>query len=100
MWLEGERLRLRPITDDEMRVLAEGEPDPELRCAYREMYEGCLREPGQRLWHVLWYMELKDEPGIVVGDLGCGAAARGGRDRTGPCRFPARARACRLRGDG
>ena len=43
MRVESERLWLYPITDDEMRALAESEPDPELRQAYREMYEGCLR---------------------------------------------------------
>ena len=78
MRVESERLWLYPITDDEMRALAGSEPDPELRQAYREMYEGCLGEPDRRLWHVLWYMELKREPGVVVGDLGFkGLAADG-----------------------
>ncbi len=67
--IETERLWLYPVTDAEMRRLIARETDPELRQAYTEMLDGCVREPENRIWHAVWYMELKDRPGTVVGDL-------------------------------
>lgn len=69
MWIESERLLLYPISDEAMRVLIEREPDVELRQAYAEMLQGCLREPLLRVWYAVWYMELKEQPGMIVGDL-------------------------------
>lgn len=67
--LESERLLLYPIGDGQMRALIEGETDPALRQAYGEMLEGCLREPEKRIWHAVWFLELKERPGTVAGDL-------------------------------
>lgn len=69
MRVETERLWLYPVSDDEMRSLIERESDPELREAYREMYQGCRDNPEQRVWYAVWYMEPKREPGTIVGDL-------------------------------
>ena len=69
MRIETERLVLYPIGDREMKALIAGEPDAELRQAYTEMLEGCLRDPENRIWHAVWYMERKDRPGTVIGDL-------------------------------
>ncbi len=69
MRIESDRLWLYPIPDGELRRLIDGEKDPELRQAYTEMLEGCLREPEQRIWHAVWLMELKSRPGTVVGDF-------------------------------
>ena len=69
MQIETERLILHPIDDREMEALIARESDPELRQAYGEMLQGCRREPEKRLWYALWLIELKSEPGAVVGDL-------------------------------
>ena len=58
-----------PVDDTEMRRLIARERDPDLRQAYVEMLEGCIDEPLNRVWHTVWYMELKDSPSTVVGDL-------------------------------
>ncbi len=69
MRLESERLLLYPLGDEEMVRLTENEKDPELRQAYAEMFEGCRNEPENRLWYAAWLMELKNSPGVVVGDF-------------------------------
>ncbi len=89
--LESERLFIYPLSDEEMRRLAEGEREPALKQAYSEMLSGCLREPESRVWHAVWAMELKSEPGTVVGDLSFkgldadGAAELGYGLRKGRC---------------
>ena len=67
--LETDRLLLRPLGDDEMAAFIEKEKDPDLRQAYNEMLQGCLRDPENRIWSALWLMELKNSPGTVVGDF-------------------------------
>ena len=69
MKLETERLLLYPIGDGEMRALIAEQTEAELKQAYTEMLEGCLREPETRVWYAVWVMERKDEPGRLVGDL-------------------------------
>ena len=69
MKIESERLSLYPVSDREMEALIENEKDPELRQAYSEMLQGCLKEPENRIWYAVWYMELKDRAGTVIGDL-------------------------------
>ena len=69
MTITTDRLLLYPIGDDAMRRLIEEEPSPELRQAYGEMLRGCLDDPDNRIWYAVWYLELKDRPGTVVGDL-------------------------------
>ena len=69
MRIETEKLWLYPIGDGEMRRLIDEETDPELKQAYAEMLQGCLDHPGNRVWYAVWFMELRDRPGTVVGDL-------------------------------
>ena len=69
MRLETDRLFLYPIGDEAMRVLIAEQTEAELKQAYTEMLEGCLCEPDRRVWHAVWLMELKSEPGSFVGDL-------------------------------
>ncbi len=69
MTLETARLRVFPAEDREMEALVSRQTDPALRQAYAEMLEGCLRDPANRLWYAAWYMEPKDSPGTVAGDL-------------------------------
>lgn len=69
MVVESERMLLYPISNDEMRILIFQETDPEMKQAYTEMLQGCLAEPFNRIWSAVWNMELKNRPGIVVGDF-------------------------------
>ena len=69
MKLESERLFHYPISDEEMEAWIGKEKDAELKQAYSEMLQGCVREPENRVWYAMWLMELKDRPGTVVGDF-------------------------------
>ena len=69
MRIESERLLLYPVSDEELEKLIEAEENAELKQAYTEMLRGCIREPENRIWHTVWYMERKRAPGIVIGDL-------------------------------
>ena len=69
MKIETERLLLYPISDKEMVQLVENEQDADLKQAYSEMLQGCVSEPEKRIWHAVWFMELKSHPGTIVGDL-------------------------------
>ena len=69
MKIESERLLLYPISEKEMEQLIENEKSLDLKQAYSEMLQGCLQEPEKRIWHALWFIELKSQRGTVVGDL-------------------------------
>lgn len=69
MIIESKGLNLFPISDDEMRHLIENEESEELKQAYGEMLQGCIDHPDQRVWHAVWFMELKEKPGTIVGDF-------------------------------
>ena len=67
--LESERLFLYPVSDEEMQILINQEPDAGMKQAYSEMLQGCKDTPTNRIWNAVWFMELKDSPGVVVGDF-------------------------------
>ena len=69
MTVETERLYLSPISDSEIVQLMETEADAEMKQAYSEMLDGCRRHPRQRIWYTVWLMELKSQPGTIVGDF-------------------------------
>ena len=69
MELESVRLRIYPIGIEDMEKLIEQERNTDLKQAYSEMLQGCIREPEHRIWYALWVIERKDTPGIVIGDL-------------------------------
>ena len=69
MRIESERLLLYPISNEELERLIEAEENAELKQAYAEMLLGCIREPGNRIWHTVWFIERKAAQGIVIGDL-------------------------------
>ena len=62
-----ERLRLYPASLDQMETMIASEQDEELKKAYSEMLDGCLRYPDQWEWYAIWMIEKKD--GTRVGDL-------------------------------
>ena len=50
-----------------MEAYIAAETDAELKKAYTEMLEGCLRHPDQWHWYAMWMIELRD--GTHIGDL-------------------------------
>lgn len=67
--IETERLRLFPISNFEMRQMIDAEKDEMLKQAYSEMLQGCIADSKNRIWYSMWVMELKEKPGIIVGDF-------------------------------
>lgn len=69
MKIETERLLLYPISNEEIKQLIEREKEDEMKQAYTEMLQGCLNNPKKRIWSAVWFMELKGQPGTIVGDF-------------------------------
>lgn len=69
MRIESERLYLYPISNEEMELLIANEKDEEMKQAYEEMLQGCIASPSTRIWNAVWYMELKESRGTIVGDF-------------------------------
>lgn len=65
--LNTERLRIYPAPREQMETMIASEQDEELKKAYTEMLEGCLRRPDQWDWYAAWRIEKTD--GTPVGDL-------------------------------
>lgn len=65
--LATQRLTLRPMTESEMRALAQAQTDAHMENAYREMLDGCTARPEAYAWFAAWRIALKD--GTPVGDL-------------------------------
>ncbi len=64
---ETERLIIYPASREQMEASISSEQDEELRKAYTEMLDGCLRHPDQWDWYAMWMIELKN--GTHIGDL-------------------------------
>lgn len=69
MKIETERLLLYPATDSEMLQIIENEKNNIMQQAYKEMFQGCTDFPEKRMWYALWQMELKGQPGTMVGSF-------------------------------
>jgi len=67
MIIETKRLRIYPATREQMETFIAAEADAELKKAYAEMLEGCLRHPEQWQWYAMWMIELRDR--THIGDL-------------------------------
>ena len=67
--LKTKRLCISPMTDEELRQLAEETTDQELRQAYEEMLEGSLNNREFRLWYTAWKICLKGN-GQIIGTEG------------------------------
>ena len=65
--IETNRLRIYPATREQMEAFIAAETDPELKKAFGEMLEGCLRHPDQWQWYAMWRIDLGD--GTHIGDL-------------------------------
>ena len=56
-----------PASWEQMDAMIASEQDEELKKAYTEMLEGCLRHPDQWDWYAIWMIEKTD--GTHIGDL-------------------------------
>ena len=65
--LNTDRLRIYPASREQMEAMIASEQDEELKKAYSEMLEGCLRHPDQWDWYAVWMIEKTD--GTHVGDI-------------------------------
>lgn len=65
--IETKRLRIYPASQTQMEEAAAAEHDPELKAAYAQMLDGCLRHPDGWEWYAMWPIELRD--GTRIGDL-------------------------------
>ena len=65
--LNTERLRIYPASREQMEAMIASEQEEELKEAYTEMLEGCLRRPDQWDWYAIWMIEKTD--GTHIGDL-------------------------------
>lgn len=67
--IKTERLNIFPLSDDEMEEVIRHEENEKLKEAYRQMLEGCKKDPENRLWYALWHLQLNDGSGEIVGSL-------------------------------
>ena len=65
--IETKRLKIYPAVREQMEAFITAEAEAELKKAYTEMLEGCLRHPDQWEWYAMWMIELRD--GTHIGDL-------------------------------
>ena len=65
--IETKRLKIYPAAQEQMEAFIAAETAAELKMAYSEMLEGCLRHPDQWQWYAMWMIELPD--GTHIGDL-------------------------------
>lgn len=65
--IETKRLRIYTASRDAMETLIDSQTSDEMKKAYTEMLEGCLKYPEQWVWRAVWMIELKD--GTHIGDL-------------------------------
>lgn len=65
--IETNRLKIYAASCHAMETLIASQTSDELKMAYTEMLEGCLKHPAQWMWYAIWMIELKD--GTHVGEL-------------------------------
>ena len=65
--IETKRLKIYPAAQEQMEAFAAAETDAELKKAYKEMLDGCLKNTDQWEWYAMWMIELRD--GTHIGDL-------------------------------
>ena len=75
--LKTKRLRLSPLTRQELEQTIDRETDGERKRAYGEMLAGMNADPANVLWSAPWKMCLKEE-GSCIGDIGFKGAPKQG----------------------
>ncbi len=56
--IRTERLTIYPASREQMEAMIASEQEEELKEAYTEMLEGCLRRPDQWDWYAMWMIDL------------------------------------------
>ena len=64
-----ERMKIYPTSIEKLKEIVENEENEILKIAYKEMLDGCLKNPEKHIWYTLWLMELKDSANEIVGSL-------------------------------
>lgn len=65
--IETKRLKIYVASHDVMEEFIKLQTVEELKTAYMEMLEGCLKHPEQWEWYAIWMIDLKD--GTHIGEL-------------------------------
>lgn len=78
--LTTKRLKIYPMTCEQMKQAVSAECDPELRCAYSQMLELSVQFPESCEWYAMWRVERLD--GTAVGDF-CFKGENGGFPEVG-----------------
>ena len=65
--IKSTRLRIYPATRNQMDAMIASESNDDLKAAYTEMLESCLRHPDQWDWYAMWIIERID--GTCIGNL-------------------------------
>lgn len=61
------RIKIFPANRQQMEDNISFAKDPELKKAYSEMLDGCMKHPEKWDWYAMWIIENED--GIHIGDL-------------------------------
>lgn len=69
MRIESKRLILYTASNDEMKKLIADTQDNDLKQAYSEMLQGCIANPENRIWYAVWFIELKSQPEVIIGEF-------------------------------
>lgn len=69
MQIETKRLIISLLSNDEIQKIIDSEENLEMKQAYTEMLDGCIKSPEHRIWSAIWIMKLKDISDIAIGDL-------------------------------
>ena len=64
-----ERMFIVPLSKQQLQAKVEKELDEEMKQAYSEMLDGCIKNPEQHFWYTVWVMQLKDDTKSPIGDL-------------------------------
>ena len=66
--IETQRLKIYPASKKQMENFIASQTDDELKSAYSEMLENCLKYPNEWEWYALWLIELRHN-GTNIGGL-------------------------------
>ena len=65
--IKTKRLTIYAASRETMEAFIESQTMEELKLAFTEMLEGCLKHPEKWQWYAIWMIELKD--GTHIGEL-------------------------------
>lgn len=63
------RLKIYPISFEELKEVIEKEKNDILKIAYSEMLSGCMKNLEDIIWYTLWFIELNNSNDEIIGTL-------------------------------